>query len=88
MTHSQVESGGDGVKVFSHPSGPGVTLNANLQGYDRATSALLDASGVVQTTGDGNSTNDLSLGSDSTVRCMTCHYPHNADSNSLTVDGR
>lgn len=80
-----VEGGGDGVKVFSHPSGPGVTLGRS---YDRASTALLDANGALQTTGDGNPTNDLRLGTDNTVRCMTCHYPHNADSNSLTVDVR
>ncbi len=88
MTHSQIESGGDGVRVFSHPSGPGVTLNVNTKNYDRAANALLDANGVLQATGDGNATNNLTLGADSTVRCMTCHYPHNADSNSLTVDVR
>lgn len=90
MTHTQIESGGDGVKVFSHPSGPGVTLNVNGKGYDRSATALLDANGGIQggAGADSNPTNDLKLGSDNTVRCMTCHYPHNADSNSLTTDKR
>jgi len=86
MNHVAVEGPGDGTTVFSHPVG--VALNANGKNYDRAANALLDANGVLQTTGDGNSTNNLTLGTGSTVRCMTCHYPHNADSNSLTVDVR
>ena len=86
MDHTQVESGGDGTQVFSHPVGVG--MDANGRGYDRPANALLDANGALQATGDGIATNDLRLASDSTVRCMTCHYPHNADSNSLTEDPR
>ncbi len=86
MNHVAVEGPGNGVTVFSHPVG--VTLNVNAKGYDRAANALLDANGALQSTGDGNPTNDLLLASDGTVRCLSCHYPHNADSNSLTVDPR
>ncbi len=75
--------GADGIKVFSHPVG--VALS---NGYDRASSAILDANGALQTTGDGLKTNDLVLGSGNSVHCMTCHHPHGADSNSLTEDAR
>ncbi len=78
-----VESGGDGVKVFSHPVGE--TL---AKSYDRAANALLDTNGAAQATGDGLATNDLKLDSTSKVRCQSCHSIHNADSNSLTEDLR
>jgi hypothetical protein len=71
------------VKVFSHPVGEQLTRT-----YDRAPAAMLDSNGLAQATGDGLATNDLTLGSDNTVRCLTCHSPHNADSNSLTEDLR
>lgn len=91
QSHTRVEGGdvafpANGVNVFSHPVG--VALDANGRGYDRAGGALLDANGALQGTGDGNPSNDLKLASDSTVRCMTCHYPHGADSNSLSADPR
>jgi hypothetical protein len=83
--HGDVEGGGDGTKVFSHPVGEG--LNANGRNYDRA--APLDADGGVQAVnGDTNATNDLTLGNGTVVGCTSCHAPHNADSNSLTVDPR
>jgi len=83
--HGDVESGGDGVRVFSHPVGE--ALNANAKGYDLA--APLDSDGGVQgVSGDANATNDLLLGSGSAVTCTSCHAPHNADSNSLTADPR
>jgi hypothetical protein len=83
--HVAVESGGDGVRVFSHPVGE--ALNANGRGYDLA--APLDADGgVIGVNADANPTNDLLLGSGAAVTCTSCHAPHNADSNSLTVDPR
>jgi hypothetical protein len=83
--HVYVEDGGDGVKVFSHPVQE--ALGANGRGYDRA--VPLDADGGVQASnGDANATNDLLLGSGNVVGCTSCHAPHNADSNSLTVDPR
>ena len=77
-----IESGGDGVKLFSHPVG--VALS---KPYDQAT--ILDANGAAQGSGGADviKTNDLNLYSGQ-VHCMTCHYPHNADSNSLTEDER
>jgi hypothetical protein len=82
--HGDVESGGDGVRVFSHPIGE--ALNTNAKGYDLA--APLDADGGAPGNGDTNATNDLLLGSGNVVTCTSCHAPHNADSNSLTVDPR
>jgi predicted CXXCH cytochrome family protein len=78
----------DGSRVMSHPVGAGVTMGVNGGGYDLTPATVLDATGVTQTAGDGNKTNDFVFGSLDTVRCTTCHAPHNADSNSLTVDLR
>jgi predicted CXXCH cytochrome family protein len=67
----------------SHPVG--VTLNANGGGYDRA--LPLDANGLAQGgAGDGNATNDLLLGADQRIQCLTCHGVHHADGNSSSVD--
>ena len=98
MGHERV-SGNDpgylpnGSRIFSHPIGEG--LNANGLNTDRTASnpdanarAILDASGVAQTSGDGNATNDYLLDGSGAVQCTTCHAVHNADSNSLTVDKR
>lgn len=72
--------------VMSHPVGG--TLGVNGGGYDLTPATMLDATGATQTVGDGNRTNDLVLDGGTTVRCTTCHAPHNADSNSLTEDLR
>jgi hypothetical protein len=65
--------------VFSHPVNQ--PLNANGGGYDRT--LILDANGATsQTTGDGNTANDLVLDTAGNVNCLTCHHPHNAPSNS------
>lgn len=86
MQHAAVEGPNPGwTTSYSHPVGE--ALGANARGYDRA--APLDANGAAQATGDGNPTNDLhTFGSAATVRCLSCHSPHNADSNSLTTDAR
>jgi predicted CXXCH cytochrome family protein len=73
-----------GTTVFSHPVAQ--AMNANGHGYDRAVGAILDADGSLQSAGDGNRTNDLLTGTGGVVTCFSCHSPHNADSNSLTVD--
>jgi len=79
----------DGVRTFSHPVGE--ALNANGDSLDLPTP--LDADGTAgssTTDGDGNvpnPSNDLVL-RNNVVGCTTCHAPHNADSNSLTVDVR
>jgi cytochrome c553 len=72
-----------GTTVFSHPVGQG--MDANVQHYDRATP--IEPDGTAQGT-DGNPTNDLVLSPTSKVTCLTCHSPHNADSNSLSTDPR
>lgn len=97
MTYQNVEGSGTvagtlqpvllSTTVFSHPVNQG--LGANGGGYDPAnSSSILDADGSLQSAGDGNKTNDLTLNAAGNVSCLTCHYPHNADSNSLTVDPR
>jgi hypothetical protein len=73
----------NGTRMFSHPVGE--ALNANGKNSDRL--EILDANGLVQSAGDGKSTNDLRLDG-GVVRCTTCHAVHNADSNSLTDDAR
>jgi predicted CXXCH cytochrome family protein len=73
-----------GQTVFSHPVGQ--ALSANARGYDRT--AILDANGSLQSAGDGNRTNDLVVAGSGAVSCLTCHHPHNADSNSMSVDPR
>lgn len=94
MDHACVEGTGagctPGTKVYSHPVNQ--ALNANGKNYDAA--APLDADGTPAngstTDGDGgvaNPSNNLVLDG-TVVRCTTCHAPHNADSNSLTVDVR
>ena len=77
-----------GTTVFHHPTSQ--TLNANLHGVDRTAAGILAADGSVQavTTTDLNQTDRLVLGTGSIVHCMTCHQPHVADSNSLTIDQR
>jgi len=76
---------GWGGTPYSHPVGQ--ALNANGAGYDRA--VPLDANGAVQGSAgqDANPSNDLRL-SGGTVTCLSCHAPHEADSNSLTTDAR
>jgi hypothetical protein len=75
----------NGARLFSHPVNIG--LNANGRGYDRTEPNLVDANGVTQAIGDGNTSNDLRLDA-GLVRCTSCHALHNADSNSLSVDAR
>jgi predicted CXXCH cytochrome family protein len=86
MQHAALEGPNAGwATSYSHPVGE--ALGANGKGYDRA--APLDANGAAQSPGDDNPTNDLNVfGSAATVRCLTCHSPHNADSNSQTTDAR
>jgi hypothetical protein len=67
-----------GTTVFHHPVGQ--ALRSPPAG------GILDADGTAQSAGDTNKTNDLTFGSDGKVTCLTCHRPHNADSNSLTDD--
>lgn len=89
MNHTTVEGGNvsypaNGTNLFSHPVGQ--ALNANAKNYDL--SAPLDADGTAQlATGDTNPSNHLKLVG-TNVSCTTCHAPHNADSNSLSVDVR
>jgi predicted CXXCH cytochrome family protein len=79
-----IESGGDGVRIFSHPVGEVLSRT-----YDRAANTIRDANGVTQASGgDGLKTNDIILDAAGAVRCMSCHFPHGADSNSLTEDPR
>lgn len=90
MNAAAVSSGADGVKQFSHPVGDSLIAG---RAYDRTggtapLGSILDANGAPQSTSDGNATNDVRLASDGTVRCLSCHYPHATDSNSLSVHPR
>jgi predicted CXXCH cytochrome family protein len=67
-----------GTTVFHHPVGQ--ALRSPPAG------GILDADGTAQSPGDTNKTNDLTFGTGGIVTCLTCHRPHNADSNSLTDD--
>jgi hypothetical protein len=67
-----------GTTVFHHPVGQ--ALRSPPAG------GILDADGTAQSAGDTNKTNDLTFGTGGMVTCLTCHRPHNADSNSLTDD--
>lgn len=74
----------NGVNQFSHP-----VVGAAMGGASTvAAASMLDSDGSPQSAGDSNLTNDMVLGAGSTVGCLTCHAPHNADSNSLSVDAR
>jgi hypothetical protein len=76
-----------GTTVFSHPVGVALTRS-----YDRVSGGVptvLDADGSLQSAGtETNKTNDYRFGTGNVVHCMTCHHPHNADSNSITQDPR
>lgn len=90
MSHTCVDGTActaDGVKVFSHPVGDALGANAALG--DATPATMLDADGSAQAGGsDSNKTNDMVLGTGGVVGCLSCHAPHNTDSNSLTVDAR
>lgn len=75
-------------RYFSHPVGEALGTNTGLQDLTSAT--MLDADGTAQNagTGDGIVTNNIPLGAGGVVGCLSCHAPHNADSNSLTADKR
>lgn len=79
MDHTGVETWTGTAR--SHPVG--VALNANGAAYDRATP--LDATGVAQTTGDGNRFNDLALDAGGRVQCWSCHGAHYAPGNATAV---
>jgi hypothetical protein len=79
MDHTGVETWTGTLR--SHPVG--VALNANGAGYDRA--VPLDATGVAQTTGDGNRFNDLALDAGGRVQCWSCHGAHYAPGNGAAV---
>ena len=75
-----------GTTTFSHPVGQALNQGGRTNGLP---GGILDANGMVQATStDPNKTNDLQLGTGGVVTCLSCHHPHNADSNSLSVDPR
>ncbi|BDG07395.1 cytochrome c3 family protein [Anaeromyxobacter paludicola] len=76
-------------KVFSHPSGPGVTMNASSVRYSSTAGLqVLDPSGAIQASTTSTASFRFFGTSSNELRCMTCHYPHNSDSNALTEDYR
>ncbi len=87
MNKTGAETGANGTKVFSHPVGDTMDTT-NTRGGTAPLGNILDCDGRAQTTGDGNVTNNVKLATDNTVRCLSCHYPHATDSNSLSVNPR
>jgi len=78
-----------GTTVFHHPVGQPLAQTYDRSGGTFPLGNVLDADGAPQSAPtDGNTTNDLPTDSSGNVTCMTCHHPHNADSNSLSVDPR
>jgi predicted CXXCH cytochrome family protein len=67
--------------VLSHPVGVALPTLDTTYHYPP-----LDVGGSPQPS-DGNTTNDFTLLSGTTVSCTTCHGVHYTDSNSGTVDG-
>ena len=75
-----------GTTRFSHPVGQALNQGGRTNGLP---GGILDANGMVQaTSADTNETNDLVTGTGGVVTCLTCHHPHGADSNSISVDPR
>ena len=78
----------------THSRSSGVTLKSNPLASAPDRDVILDADGTVgesstdALSGGANPSNDLVLGTGGVVGCTTCHAPHNADSNSLTVEVR
>jgi hypothetical protein len=88
---SDTVTGANGTKVFSHPAGMGVQLARTYDRTQGTNGGILDANGGVQgVDGDTITSNDLRLygsaANANSVTCLSCHSPHNADSNSLTED--
>ncbi len=88
-------TGANGTTVFSHPAGaPAGTPVTLSRPYDRSVGSqgpILDANGAGQTVpptadADANATNNIRVFTGNKVTCLSCHSPHNADSNSLTAD--
>jgi hypothetical protein len=75
-----------GTTRFSHPVNQALNQDGRTNGL---AGGILDANGMPQATStDPNRTNDFVLGTGGVVTCLTCHHPHNADSNSLSPDPR
>jgi len=85
----------DGNNVFSHPVGEAFGTNAykandrgsGCSGAANCQSTILDPSGASQTASTPGY-QLIDLDANGNVQCMSCHYPHNADSSSLSVNPR
>ncbi|HZZ83279.1 MAG TPA: cytochrome c3 family protein [Anaeromyxobacteraceae bacterium] len=74
----------DGTRTFSHP----VNMAFGAKTTRTLTAGLVKADGTLQTTVNNSDATNIHVGSNTTVQCLSCHYPHNADSNSLTTEQR
>lgn len=85
--HQTAENVSGGGSIGVNPVVLGTTVFSHPVGETAAFTGAPDADG---SNNDGNPTNDLKpVGSNGNrLGCTTCHAPHNADSNSLTVDVR
>jgi len=85
----------DGTRYFSHPVAEALGNNAyktndrgaGCSGAAACQNAILDPGGANQAPSTPAS-QLVALDSNGNVHCMSCHYPHNADSSSLSVNAR
>lgn len=74
----------DGTRTYSHP----VNMQFGYNSTRTLAQGLVKTDGTLQTTVNNSDSTSIHVGTGNTVQCLSCHYPHNADSNSLTTEPR